>query len=108
MLARLPDFVVVPCATLNVAALAVHEPHVVLLDVGLRDQDSVATAAAIMAAMPSDRIIVMDLLPMNEEVVDFVNAGVTGFVLKDASFDEFVATIRKVAGGAKVLPRRLT
>ncbi len=108
MLARLPDFVVVPCATLNVAALAVHEPHVVLLDVGLRDQDSVATAAAIMAAMPMARIIVMDLLPMNEEVVDFVNAGVSGFVLKDASFDEFVATIRQVAGGAKVLPRRLT
>jgi DNA-binding NarL/FixJ family response regulator len=80
----------------------------VLLDVGLRDQDSVATAAAIMAAMPTARIIVMDLLPMNEEVVDFVNAGVSGFVLKDASFEEFVATIRKVAGGAKVLPRRLT
>jgi DNA-binding NarL/FixJ family response regulator len=33
---------------------------------------------------------------------------VSGFVLKDATFDEFVSTIRAVAGGAKVLPSRMT
>jgi DNA-binding NarL/FixJ family response regulator len=37
-----------------------------------------------------------------------VNAGVSGFVLKDATFDEFVETIRAVAGGQKVLPPRMT
>lgn len=45
---------------------------------------------------------------LSQQGVDWRWAGVSGFVLKDASFDEFVATIRKVAGGAKVLPRRLT
>jgi len=33
---------------------------------------------------------------------------VSGFVLKDASFDEFIATIRSVATGKKVLPPRMT
>jgi DNA-binding NarL/FixJ family response regulator len=33
-----------------------------------------------------------------------VNAGVSGFILKDTSVDKFVATIRAVVGGAKVLP----
>jgi DNA-binding NarL/FixJ family response regulator len=49
----------------------------------------------------------MDLIPMNEDIVQFVNAGVSGFVLKDATFDEFVATIRSVAAGGKVLPPRM-
>jgi two-component system NarL family response regulator len=50
----------------------------------------------------------MDVIPVNEEIMDLVNAGVSGFVLKEASFDEFVATIRSVAAGEKVLPPRLT
>ena len=50
----------------------------------------------------------MDLIPVNGEIIEFVNAGVCGFVLKDATFDEFVATIRAVAAGEKVLPPRLT
>jgi DNA-binding NarL/FixJ family response regulator len=50
----------------------------------------------------------MDLLPVNEEIVEYVNVGVSGFVLKDASFDEFIATIRSVATGKKVLPPRMT
>jgi DNA-binding NarL/FixJ family response regulator len=51
---------------------------------------------------------VMDLIPMNDDIVQFVNAGVSGFVLKDATFDEFVATIRTVAEGGKVLPPSMT
>ncbi len=108
MLDRLPDMRVVPARDLDLSSLAIQQPHVVLLDVGLRDQDSLATAAALMAEMPFAKVIVMDLLPVNEEIVEFVNAGVSGFVLKDASFEEFVATIRRVAGGEKVLPPRMT
>ncbi|MBL0170183.1 MAG: response regulator transcription factor [Gemmatimonadaceae bacterium] len=108
MLDRLPDVRVVPSRDLDMLPLAEQRPHVVLLDVGLRDQDSLAAASALIKAMPFAKVIVMDLLPVNEEIVEFVNAGVSGFVLKDASFDEFVATIRLVAGGEKVLPPRMT
>ena len=65
-------------------------------------------AAALRVAHPDAKIVVMDLLPVNEEIVEFVNAGVSGFVLKDATFDEFVETIRSVAAGQKVLPPRMT
>jgi DNA-binding NarL/FixJ family response regulator len=81
---------------------------VLLLDVGLRDEDSLRVAAALKQAHPDAKIIVMDLLPVNEEIVEFVNAGVSGFVLKDATFEEFVGTIRSVAAGEKVLPPRMT
>ena len=84
------------------------KPQVLLLDVGLRDQDSLRVAATLKAEYPDARIIVMDLLPVNEEIVEFVNAGVSGFVLKDATFEEFVETIRTVAAGRNVLPPRMT
>ncbi len=108
MLHRLPDVRVVASAVVDPEFLAETKPGVLLLDVGLRDQDSLRLAAALRQDHPDAKIIVMDLLPVNEEIVEFVNAGVSGFILKDASFDEFVATIRAVAAGQKVLPPRMT
>ena len=108
MLGALPEFLVLASATADSAFLTAVKPQVVLLDVGLGDQDSLRVATAIRSEVPDARIIVMDLIPDNEEVVEFVNAGVCGFVLKDATFDEFVATIRSVAAGEKVLPARMT
>jgi DNA-binding NarL/FixJ family response regulator len=108
MLNRLPDLRVVFAGGAEAPALAATQPHVLLLDVGLRDQDSRHVAAALQQQNPDARIIVMDVLPVNEEIVEFVNAGVFGFVLKDATFEEFVETIRSVAAGQKVLPPLMT
>ena len=108
MLNGLPDVRVVASTVADAAFLAETKPRVVLLDVGLRDQDSPRVAAALKKETPDAKIIVMDLIPVNEDIVEFVNAGVSGFVLKDASFDEFVGTIRSVAAGEKVLPPRMT
>ena len=108
MLNRLTDIRVVSSDVADSASLAETKPEVLLLDVGLRDQDSLRVAATLRQANPNAKIIVMDLLPVNEEIMEYVNAGVSGFVLKDASFDEFIATIRSVAAGTKVLPPRMT
>ena len=108
MLNRLPDIRVVSSDVADSASLAATKPDVLLLDVGLRDQDSLRVAATLRQENPDAKIIVMDLLPVNEEIMEYVNAGVSGFVLKDATFDEFLATIRSVAAGIKVLPPRMT
>ena len=104
MLNRLPDMRVVSAGGAGSPTLAGTKPHVLLLDVGLRDQDSLRVAAALKEENPGARIILMDVLPVNEEIKEFVNVGVSGFVLKDATVDEFVGTIRSVAAGKKVLP----
>jgi DNA-binding NarL/FixJ family response regulator len=107
MLDRLPDLRVVGTSVADPAFIEQAKPDVLLLDVGLGDEDSLRVAAALTKQAPSTKIIVMDLIPMHEDIVQFVNAGVSGFVLKDATFDEFVATIRSVAAGGKVLPPRM-
>lgn len=108
ILNRLPDVRVVASDVADSPSLAASKPQVLLLDVGLRDQDSLLVAATLREANPEAKIIVMDLLPVNEEIMEYVNAGVSGFVLKDATFEEFVETIRSVAKGMKVLPPRMT
>ena len=108
ILNALPDMRAVVSATADAAFLAEAAPHVLLLDVGLRDQDSLRVATAIKKDNPDAKIVVMDLLPVHEDIAEFVNVGVSAFVLKDATFDEFVGTIRAVAGGQKVLPPRMT
>jgi DNA-binding NarL/FixJ family response regulator len=84
------------------------KPQVVLLDLGLRSQNSLRIAELIKEEFPRAQIVVMDLMPAQSEVVEFVQAGVSGFILKDATIDDFLNTIRLVANGKKVLPPSLT
>jgi DNA-binding NarL/FixJ family response regulator len=84
------------------------KPHVVLLDLGLKSQSSLRIAEIIKKKFPKAEIVVMDLIPAQAEVVEFVKAGVSGFILKDATIDDFLHTIRSVAKGKKVLPPPLT
>ncbi|HEX2693476.1 MAG TPA: response regulator transcription factor [Gemmatimonadaceae bacterium] len=90
------------------ALLRETQPHVILLDVGLWDDDSLRVAETVRAQSPQSKVIIMDLLPIHEDIVEFVNAGVCGFVLKDATCEELVGTIRSVASGTQVLPPELT
>ncbi len=85
-----------------------YNPQVVLLDLGLRSQNSLRIAEKIKKLIPKCEIVVMDLIPVQAEIVEFVKAGVSGFILKDATIDDFLHTIRSVADGKKVLPPPLT
>jgi DNA-binding NarL/FixJ family response regulator len=109
MLNDLPDVKVVLAATsLEAGMLKETNPRVVLLDVGLQEKNSLRLAETCKHEMADARVIDMDLLPVHEEIAEFVNAGVAGFILKDATFEDFVGTIRSVADGARVLPPRMT
>ena len=81
---------------------------VILLDLVLRSHNSLGLVETIRKARPEAKIIVMDLAPVQPTLVDYVMAGVDGFVLKDATFAEFLHTIRQVARGTKVMPAMLT
>ncbi|MFN2637997.1 MAG: LuxR C-terminal-related transcriptional regulator, partial [Gemmatimonadaceae bacterium] len=109
MLKKTTDFRVVAAASSgDPQLLRGNQPQVILLDLGLWEDDSLRVAEVISKESPHSRIIVMDLLPAHEDVVEFVNAGVWGFIMKDATLEDLVGTIRSVAAGAKVLPPQMT
>ena len=81
---------------------------VVLLDLVLRNQNSLGLVQSIKRKGRRVRVVAMDLAPVQPALVDYVMAGVDGFVLKDATFTEFLHTIRQVARGSRVMPAMLT
>ncbi len=107
MLKREPDIsVVASYDDSDFAAEKITElkANIVLIDLGLTNQDSLELVKLIRDEYKEVKVIVMDLLPIQDDILMFVEAGVSGFILKDATVQEFSGTIRTVAEGGKVLP----
>ena len=83
-------------------------PDVILLDLGLTRKDNRKLMSSIQVEHPDAKIVAMDILPEQVDIVEFVKAGGCGFILKDATLNDYIATIKSVAKGEKVLPSVLT
>jgi DNA-binding NarL/FixJ family response regulator len=92
----------------DTSQLRKRNPQVVLLDLGLRNGDSLRLAEKVLKEFPRAKVIMMDVLPVKEEIDEFIDLGVSGFIMKDASFEDVVVAIRKVVKGLQVLPPRMT
>ena len=84
------------------------KPHVILIDMGLENFKESSVVESLREKMPEAKVIGMGFIPSQSDIVEFVEAGASGFILKDATVKEFLATIRSVAQGVKVLPPLLT
>lgn len=84
------------------------KPHVILLDVGLKNFNELSIVESVIRNRPEVKVIGMGFIPSQSDIVEFVEAGAAGFILKDATVKEFLGTIRSVARGAKILPPSLT
>jgi DNA-binding NarL/FixJ family response regulator len=80
------------------------KPNVVLLDLGLRSQNSLHVVEIVKKDFPKAKVIVMDLAPVQADILQYVKAGANGFILNDASLNDLLITIRTVADGSTVLP----
>jgi DNA-binding NarL/FixJ family response regulator len=83
-------------------------PDVILIDLGLRNKNGPRIVADLTRELPQIRVIGMDLIPSQLDIVEFVQAGAAGFILKDATIEDVLATIRAVARGMRILPPLLT
>ena len=88
--------------------IAMLKPHVVLMDLGLRGSNGLRVVATLSKESPEIKVIGMGLLPSQADIVEFVEAGAVGFILKDATIEETLETIRAVMRGTKILPPVLT
>ena len=84
------------------------KPHLILIDAGLKYFKEPSVVESIKKNIPEAKLIEMGLLPLQADIVEFVEAGASGFILKNATVKEFLSTIRSVVKGEKVLPPSLT
>jgi len=95
-------------ATLSVTMLSEAQPDVVLVEAGDSELLSLKAAITTRRVLPDASVVITDLVPQNEDIADYVKAGVSGFVLQDATVNDLVDTVKAVADGAHVLPNELT
>ena len=75
------------------------EPDVVLMDLLMPNMDGLTAIARIKAEKPSIEVVAMTSFIEEEKVTAALEAGATGYLLKDASADEVAAAIREAMAG---------
>jgi DNA-binding NarL/FixJ family response regulator len=83
-------------------------PDVVLMDIRMPRLDGIAATRAIVADAPATRVLVLTTFDLDEYVYAALEAGASGFQLKDVGRDDLVAAVRVVAAGEALLAPTVT
>jgi DNA-binding NarL/FixJ family response regulator len=106
MLAGQSDFEVIGLAADGDTAVKMHgslAPDVTLMDLRMPGLDGVGAIKAIKAQQPSSRIIVLTTYDSDADILRAIEAGATGYLLKDTPREELFRAIRAAARGDSVL-----
>lgn len=76
------------------------EPDVLILSLGMRNEDSLRLAQVVRKRHPSVRVVVLSSYEEESLIVDAIAAGASGYLLKDFSRSLLCHTVHTVAGGA--------
>lgn len=74
-------------------------PDVILMDLSMPGLDGVAATARILERLPEARILVLTSFSDQRRIVDAIQAGAEGYLLKNAEPDQILGGIRAVAEG---------
>jgi DNA-binding NarL/FixJ family response regulator len=86
-----------------VAMTRQHRPQVVLMDLRMPGGDGVAATADIRAESPATRVVVLTTYETDTDIIRAVEAGASGYLLKDTTRADLVGAIRAAARGETVL-----
>jgi DNA-binding NarL/FixJ family response regulator len=75
------------------------QPDIVVMDLMMPNLDGIEATAVIKAALPDVEVIALTSFIEESRVVAAIEAGASGFLLKDAEADELAAAIRSAAAG---------
>jgi DNA-binding NarL/FixJ family response regulator len=80
-----------------------HSPDVVLMDLNMPVLDGIQATQRIRQALPSTRVVVLTSFSDRERILDALDAGAIGYLLKDAEPEELIQGIKAAARGESPL-----
>jgi len=106
-----PDFEVVGEAGTLSEALSMAcelEPDLVLMDIGLPDGSGLDGIKEILSHRPETDIVILTLHDSDELLMEAIRCGAKGYLLKNASATEVIASLRALGRGEPALSRQMT
>lgn len=85
-----------------------HRPDVLLMDVRMPTLDGIAATKAVTALTGAPKIIMLTTFDMDEYVFQALEAGASGFLLKDTPPQDLARAVHVVAGGEAMLSPTVT
>jgi DNA-binding NarL/FixJ family response regulator len=91
-----------------IEAVREHAPDVVLMDVRMPGLDGIEATRRIVGERPETRVLVLTTFDLDEYAFGAIQAGASGFLLKDAPPAQVAQSIRAVHAGEASLSPRIT
>ena len=108
-LATTPDIELVATAANGIEAIALvseFRPDVVLMDLSMPEMDGIEATRQIAERHPSSRVLVLTSFSDQSRIIDALESGADGYLLKHADPDDIADAIRAVnAGGSPLDPK---
>jgi DNA-binding NarL/FixJ family response regulator len=111
LLATQPDFAVVGAAADGEHAVRICRnlrPDVVLMDIRMPGMDGIEATRRLFADPEPPRVLILTTFDLDEHVYDALEAGASGFLLKDATAERLFDAVRIVAAGQALLAPTVT
>lgn len=83
------------------------QPDVVLMDLRMPEVDGVTATSRLRARFPEMSVLVLTTYDSDADIFRAIDAGATGYLLKDATRDELLGAIRAAASGQSTLAPRV-
>lgn len=85
-----------------------HRPDVLLMDVRMPTMDGIAATKAVVAEPNPPAIVMLTTFDLDEYVFEALEAGASGFLLKDTPPQDLIRAVHVVAGGEAMLAPTVT
>jgi DNA-binding NarL/FixJ family response regulator len=90
-----------------VALCQSEKPDIVILDVQMPLMDGVEATRAVVACCPDTRVVILTAYEDDHLIFQLVQAGATGYLLKDTPIDEVIRAIRVAHSGESLIQPRV-
>jgi two-component system nitrate/nitrite response regulator NarL len=87
-------------------ALRTRAPELVLIDLGLPDINGLELGRRMLAERPLLKVVAMTALPDTDSITESIRLGFSGYLTKETSLSQFMASVRSVIDGQVVVARR--